>query len=271
MHPLITKLTIPLSGNPIAQYILRKIVFSQFLHYLVGIGAGASPVASGEKVLFKMLKQRYIEGKPLCIFDVGANHGLFVNMVEKSLNEKDIPFQIHAFEPSYYNYELLCDSSREYENIVLNNIALGKHQGEAELYYEREGSWLASLSKRHLDHVGIDFKYTEIIKINTLDDYCLNSNIQQIDLLKLDVEGHELDVLQGAIEMLKSKKIKLLSFEFGSCNIDSRTYFRDIFYFLKNHQMGNIFRITPSGYLSPIKEYQEIYEQFCTTNFIALH
>jgi hypothetical protein len=66
------------------------------------------------------------------------------------------------------------------------------------------------------------------------------------------------------------KKIDMLSFEFGSCNLDSRTYFQDIFYFLKQYQMGDIFRITPSGYLSPIHEYQEVYERFWTTNFIAL-
>ena len=88
--------------------------------------------------------------------------------------------------------------------------------------------------------------------------------------MKLDVEGHELDVLRGAVRMLESQKIKMISFEFGSCNLDSRTYFQDFFYFFKEIGMSTLFRITPSGYLSPIKEYQEIYEQFRTTNFIAL-
>lgn len=268
MHPLITKLAVPLSGNTIVQSAIQKIVFSQFLHYLIGIGAGSSAVASGETVLFKILKQRLNSTQPLCIFDVGANHGLFVEMIQQYL--ADISLQIHAFEPGSHSYKILCDSTKAYENTVLNNMALGKQQGESKLYYDTEGSWLASLSKRRLDHFGIDFKYSETIKIDTLDNYCFNTNIQHIDLLKLDVEGHEIDVLQGAVNMLKNKKIKMLSFEFGSCNLDSRTYFQDIFYFLKEYQMSNIFRITPSGYLNPIEEYQEVYEQFWTTNFIAL-
>lgn len=268
MHPLIKKLAVPLSANAGVQYVIQRIVFSQFLNYLIGIGAGSDAIASGEEVLFKILKQRFTSAQPLCIFDVGANHGLFVKMIQRYL--QGLPLQIHAFEPSQYSYGILCDSAKAYNNVTLNNIALGKQTGEAELYYDTDGSWLASLSKRRLDHFGIDFKYSEPIKIDTLDSYCLSCNVQQIDLLKLDVEGHELDVLQGAVRMLESQKIKMLSFEFGSCNLDSRTYFQDIFYFLKDYGMSNLFRITPSGYLSPLQEYQEIYEQFRTTNFIAL-
>ncbi len=268
MHPSIVKLAVPLSANPIVQSVIQKIVFSQFLHYLIGIGAGSSAVASGEHVLFKLLAQNYAGIQPLCIFDVGANHGLFVEMIQQSLS--DIPLKIHAFEPGSYSYKILCDAAKKYDNVVLNHMALGKDRGESTLYYDVEGSWLASLSQRRLDHFGIDFKHSEIIKIDTLDNYCANANIQHIDLLKLDVEGHEMDVLQGAVKMIESQKIKMLSFEFGSCNIDSRTYFQDIFYFLREYKMNNIFRITPSGYLSPIKEYRESYEQFLTTNFIAL-
>jgi FkbM family methyltransferase len=165
---------------------------------------------------------------------------------------------------------MLCKSAEKYTNVKLNNMALGKALGQAELYSERDGSVLASLSKRRLDHFDIDFKYSETIKVDTVDHYCAEHNIQHIDLLKLDVEGHELDVLNGATKLLQGKSIEMISFEFGSCNLDSRIFFQDLYYFLKEHGMGNIFRITPSGYLSQIGFYQEAYERFWTTNFVAL-
>ncbi len=114
--------------------------------------------------------------------------------------------------------------------------------------YDEEGSWLASLSKRRLDHFCIDFKYSKTIKTDSLDNYCLNSNVEQIDLLKSDVAGNEPDVIEGAVKMLADKKIKILSFKFGTCNLNFFTYFQDIFYFLNRR----IFRITPSCYLRPI-------------------
>ncbi|MBW4646941.1 MAG: FkbM family methyltransferase [Goleter apudmare HA4340-LM2] len=268
MHPFITKLLVPISGNAIVQAAIQRLVFSQFLHYLIGIGSGSNSFVSGESVLFKLLKKHSTPEQPLCIFDVGANQGQFLSMAQQHL--EDLALEVYSFEPSQYTYKILCDSAKYYDNVTLNNSALGKQIGETKLHYERDGSWLASLSKRRLDHVGIDFKYSETIKIDTLDNYCSCYEIQHIDLLKLDVEGHELDVLEGAVEMLEKKKIKMISFEFGSCNLDSRILFQDIFYFLQAHGMGNIFRITPSCYLSPILEYQEVYEQFRTTNFIAL-
>ena len=42
MHPLITKLAVPISGNSIVQTVIQRLVFSQFLHYLIGIGAGSN-------------------------------------------------------------------------------------------------------------------------------------------------------------------------------------------------------------------------------------
>jgi len=69
--------------------------------------------------------------------------------------------------------------------------------------------------------------------------------------------------------MFNAKSIDLVAFEFGGCNIDTRTFFQDFWYFFREVHF-RIFRITPSGYLYPIESYKEIYEQFRTTNFIAI-
>jgi len=89
-------------------------------------------------------------------------------------------------------------------------------------------------------------------------------------LLKIDVEGHELDVLTGALEMLKNHRIRMVSFEFGGCNIDTRTFFQDYWKFFAQFHGFEFYRITPSGYLTRVWKYREIYEQFRTTNFLVI-
>ena len=85
----------------------------------------------------------------------------------------------------------------------------------------------------------------------------------------MEVEVHVVEVLTGARDMFEANSIDMVSFEFGGTNIDTRTFFRDFWYFLTRYKF-RIFRITPSGYLSLIDSYKEIHEQFAATNFVAI-
>jgi hypothetical protein len=67
--------------------------------------------------------------------------------------------------------------------------------------------------------------------------------------------------------MIASGAIDWIQFEFGRCNIDSRTYLRDFFGLLNSHYV--IYRLLRNGF-RPIRHYHETYEIFTTTNFIAI-
>lgn len=184
MKRLIQNLLNSLSSNARFQRILeRNVTLSQ---YLMGIGSGSGVDSSGETVLVNKLKQLNAKtGQSLCVFDVGSNKGQFLSLIVGGL--QDIPFYVHAFEPSQHTFDSLSDNAKGYSNVQLNNFGLGKESGEFELFYDEIGSGLASLSKRRLDHFGIDFRYSENVRIETLDDYCRNQKVQNIDLIKLDV------------------------------------------------------------------------------------
>jgi FkbM family methyltransferase len=252
-----------LSRQPGYQRLLQRRVESR--QFLMGIGSGSAVDSSGEEVLFQILIDSI--APPYCIFDVGSNQGLYLEAVANALDGLD--FSVHCFEPGASTFDRLLNSQEaKRTGVVLNNTALGAEPGECTLYYNQPGSGLACLTKRRLDHFGIAFDLSEPVCVDTVDDYCSRTGVDRIDLLKCDVEGHELDVFKGAQRMFENGRIRMATFEFGGCNIDTRTYFQDFFYFFAQVGM-RISRITPAGRLHPIDAYCEIEEQFRTTNFVA--
>lgn len=146
------------------------------------------------------------------------------------------------------------------------NAAVGKENGTATLHYDKEGSGIASLYDRQLDYFGIDFGKSEEVQVVTLDSYCGEAGLDFIHLLKMDIEGNEYNALLGARNLLASGRIGLIQFEFGGCNIDSRTFFRDFWNLL--HESYDIYRIMCDGFLK-VGKYEELLECFVTTNYIC--
>ena len=126
---------------------------------------------------------------------------------------------------------------------------------------------MGSLTKRRVQHFNIEFTHQEQIEICTLDSWEKKNALEILpNVLKMDVEGHEFDLLLGATEALKN--IRIVQFEFGGSNIDTRTFFQDFWYFFKD--LGfEIYRLTPSKPIL-IKEYSERDESFRATNYVAV-
>jgi FkbM family methyltransferase len=256
------RLLVQSAGNSLAQRALDWNVYVS--QYLMGIGSGSSPVSSGEQAILALALRR-VQG-PLCIFDVGANRGQFVQLALRAVSGRAA--MIHCFEPSHDAFAALRADAGTRPDVRLNNVALGSAPGSGTLFSDTPGSGLASLTRRRLEHHDVEFRFSEVVAIETLDDYCATQGVDRVDLLKLDVEGHELDVLRGAARMLGAGSIELVTFEFGGCNIDTRSYLRDFFDLFEGYRM-RLARITPSGYLVDLPRYREAFEQFRTSNFLA--
>lgn len=229
-----------------------------YLFSLHGMGFGESEIKdSGEKIVLK-----YFRGaQKVVIFDVGANIGQYSKECLATI--KDLA--LFSFEPSKNTFARLKENIKD-ERVRLYNFGFGETNKTQTLFFDQEGSGLASVYKRELAYRHIFFRKKEKILIKTIDSFCKKNKIKQIDLLKIDVEGNELNVLKGAKKMLKEKRIKSIQFEFGGCNIDSRVFFKDFWEILSKNY--DIFRIT-SGGLIPIYKYTESNEIFTIINYFA--
>lgn len=256
------KLLTRVYGNRLGQEALESIV--RKCHRYMGIGTGDDVLTSGESGVLK--KVRKLKTPPYCIFDVGSHKGQYLDVVLSLLDGED--FIVHCFEPSPRLFGALSAKTAGDRRVVLNNFGLGKEKGEAELFFDAEDAG-GTLTKRHLEHIGIDHWQSETVMIDTVDDYCAGHGVDYIHLLKADIEGHEMDLLLGARRMFEKRAIRMATFEFGGCNIDTRTFYKDFFYFFRDTGM-DVCRITPGGYLHPLPDYREIDEQYRTTNFAAI-
>ncbi len=239
---------------------LAKIEY--LISILQGKGFGAARISL--KIEAKNAVSFFDSSKEPTIFDVGGNVGEYSQSI---LNLKK-DSHITIFEPSKKNCKILNKKFKNYKNIKIENLGVSNKNGFAKLYHNTPGSPLASLYKRSfLGSKKVRMNGFEKIRITKIKNYMDKNNIKKIDLIKLDVEGYEMECLKSLENYIN--KVRVVQFEFGGCNIDTRSYFRDFWIFFDKNKF-DLYRITPFK-LFKLENYSENYENFLTTNFIAVN
>jgi FkbM family methyltransferase len=237
----------------VAMFTAKQLLAAQ------GFGSGGIMYLSGELAVFRLINS----DKPL-LFDVGAHIGEYTEKFLQSFPNG----RSFAFEPSSAHLTVLRGRLSASPHVTIFPVALGSEVSTGTLHKDKDISGLASLTRRRLDHMKIELDRTESVSIRTLDDVVTEVGDTCIDLLKIDVEGHDLDVLKGSANAMEKGLIKLVQFEFGGCNLDTRTTLQDFWYFFQQYGFA-IGIVLPSMRVQPLPRYDEFYEQYRTTNFIA--
>jgi FkbM family methyltransferase len=248
-------------------YVRHEWLFQKLYNYAIRGMNYSNPhyFENGEveamKYVFKKINQQEIL-RPI-LFDVGSNVGNYANELRRIFESKA---QIFCFEPSVASFKKLQENLKKDQQICAYNFGFGNSEEILTIYYNELESTIASLYEFPLDHPWKG-NSTEEVEIKKIDSFCASENIDEIHFLKVDVEGHELQALIGASEMIHAQKIHFIQFEFGFRQLDSRGYFRDFFNLLNERYY--LYRIMRDG-LYLIKEYHEGLEIFVGVgNFLA--
>lgn len=218
---------------------------------------------SGEEFFLSSVVASKKKGE-ITVFDVGANSGSYSTRI-RSIWPGSI---VYAFEPHPNTYqELQGVAMRGGFHAV--NVACGESAGELEFFdkSQSDGSSHASMYRGVIEGLFESPSIKRIVKVTTLDDFAAENNINRIDLLKIDTEGHEFKVLLGAQKLLSEGKIDILQIEFNEMNVYSRTFFLDFWNLLNDY---HFFRLAPDGMI-PITRYVPIEcEIFAFQNLVAI-
>jgi FkbM family methyltransferase len=225
--------------------------------YAQGKGYGAATTEQEVHLLQSLLRTQ-----PKLAIDIGGNVGDYT----AELRRRNPKLEVHIFEPSTTNIEKLTARFENDSLIKLAPFALSDEARTATLFSNEPGSPMGSLTQRKLQHLQIAFETTETINTIRFEDYWKTAlESRQLDMVKIDIEGHELSALRGFGSALDSTRV--LQFEFGGTDIDTRTFFQDFWYFFRDRNF-DLYRITPLG-AQKITRYQESDEYFSITNYIA--
>lgn len=214
------------------------------------------PQANGEYWVIRQLARQHQLN--LCL-DVGANHGEWTALATQANPQAEI----HSFEISPATYQQLQKNLGAHTNVTLNPCGLANRAASVDIFHDPEADGLttmiAGLRPGHHRKVAAEVMRGDV--------YCEAKQIKQIDLLKIDVEGAEMLVLEGFGDLLNPEQIRVIQFEYGYTNIKTKHLLWDYhrFFESRGYLVGKLFprhvRIRP---------YQTPDENFLGPNMIAV-
>ena len=164
-----------------------------------------------------------------CIFDVGANVGQYTSLMAKLVGPEGA---VYAFEPNpdiWSEFEARVTA----RNVHLQRCAVSDSVRTSRQFFVdvREGMHAVASSLNHLDNLHAAGQARAVsVPTTTIDQFCGENQLIP-NLIKIDVEGHELQVIRGALEIINRWR-PIVVFEFWETWWDRGV--RGIFDFLKH-------------------------------------
>jgi FkbM family methyltransferase len=211
---------------------------------------------NGERHALEVAARRY----PGVILDVGANTGQWASMALTAAPG----LNLHCFEIAPQTFASLSRNLLGRPHVHLNQVGLSSQAATLSFNYYPDSTDRSSL-------VALPDSFSKLaieVRVMTGDQYLSDHGIDRVSFLKIDVEGHEMEVLQGFRNSLREGKIATIQFEHGPAHVITRHFLGDFVAFFKEfgYRVHNIYpdAITPLDYAFDGSE------TFAGRNFLAL-
>ena len=239
----------------------------RWLYTLARGHTGNDMAVNGEARLQEMvLAAAQSQGRALTVCDVGANLGDWSDMMLTATTAAGVETQLFAFEPipataDKFEARFLGRSTAP----ALQRMALSDSAGTAEMAVFSETGGTNSLVFRDDEEIGARVT----VPLEAFDAWAEAAGVKQVDLMKIDAEGHDMAVLKGCTEALRTGALKAVQFEYNHRWIAARAFLRDAFELAQpfGYHVG---QVRPDG-IEIYDQWHFELEQFVEANYALVH
>ncbi len=180
---------------------------------------------------------------PKLCFDVGANVGNYTSELLRATNTKVI-----SFEPLPTAFRTMQDQLQDFsDRVVFENKGVGAVNEDLVIHFSPNALSHASFSEEVKKVSYITNEEQVHVPVVTLDSYCQEHHINEIDFIKIDVEGYEAEVFKGAERVLREIKPRFIQIEFNWHQLFRNTA---LHYFSEQLPDYEVFQLLPNGWIA---------------------
>lgn len=224
-------------------------------------------MSNGESLIQRCVVNAWRSGASgearLVVFDVGANIGDWSAALLALLENASESVGLHLFEPVPATFKQLQNRlGAENTNLHFEQVALSSGSGRDTIYVSGQCAGTNSF------HGGASSEGVPVVRATAVE-YCQTHNIRRIHLFKCDTEGHDMEVIRGALPLLAKGEISVLQFEYNHRWVVSRNFLRDVFLLLDKLPY-KLVKLQPRQLLI-ISEWHPELDRFFHGNYALVH
>lgn len=202
------------------------------------------------------------------IFDVGANVGDWTKAFLSGLKDKasTMRVDIYSFEPVPSTAKTLKNNlPKDSPFVHVEEFALSNNKEEVDIYVTGKNGGTNSLYDDGLPTT------KELVRIHSISatDFCNERKIRHVHLFKCDTEGHDMEVIRGAMQLLNEERISVFQFEYNHRWAFSHNFLRDVFISIES--LPYTLAKLQEDYLLIYSKWEPELDKFFEGNYALIH